>query len=320
MLTFYYPRWLFPNNLGDSIMTTFIPKLLKRLSNKLLEVVTDEELGELFKKDKNVDRVRLPFINEILNHSQWQSIAFNKKAFAVYPEWRPNFWDTWNSNFDYFFNHPSINLITLNYCMQLGLPIDLDPELYYPEIYCEKKEKINAIGIVPDSKLAGRPTPHPGCDGIGFRFNGPKGLVSWKSLVDHIRKNSDVKIYEFSKEFLHLGDYHVPRLNLLKLGSLVSSLKLGIMSDGGIHHVFNSQRTKVILLGAQKVNKPYFFKLLNGIFDEKIHEDCLLRCKDQIRSLSGWSDLWKSCDLSCEKVDPIKIAELALKEFQKNDY
>jgi len=315
MINFYYPRWLWPNNLGDSVMTTFIPKVLKKLTNDELTVITDKEFGELFKNDKNVDHVREPFQNELLNYPTWKELAFKRKVVSAFPEWHPDLWKVWNLNFDHFANHPSINLVTLNYCLQLGLPLDLDSELYYPEIYCAKKQKINAIGIVPDTKLAGRPTPHPGCDGIGFRFNGPKGLDSWKTFVKHIKANSDVKIYEFSREYLNLGDYHVPKTNLMDLGSLVSTLKVGVMSDGGIHHVFNSQRTRVVLLGTQKINKPYFFKLSNSAFDRSIDEKCLNNCQTTIRSLSGWPDLSSSCNLSCEQVDPVKVAELTLKEI-----
>ena len=31
MIRVVYPRWLFPNNLGDSAHTTFVPKFLRRL-------------------------------------------------------------------------------------------------------------------------------------------------------------------------------------------------------------------------------------------------------------------------------------------------
>lgn len=314
MITFYYPRWLFPNNLGDSVMTTFIPKILKVMGYNEVEVVTDQELGEVFKLNTSGPKVRLPYSSEILNYSMWKDIAFNRKVATVYPEWHPDLWKEWNSKFDYYYYHPSINLITLNYCLQMGLPTDLIEDVYYPEIYTNSVQKINGIGIVPDTKLAGRPSPHPGCDGIGFRFGGPNGKDYWHRVVKEIRMHSPgVKIYEFSRESLGLGDVHVSKLNLLDLASLVKSLKFGIMSDGGMHHVFNSQKTPVYLLGAQKVNKPYFFKLSNGIFNEKCYSGCNDTCKDNIRNLTGWPDLSKTCNGACEFPD----MDLIIKDILK---
>lgn len=304
MINFYYPRWLWPNNLGDSIMTTFIPKVLKSVIKDEITVITDYELGEVFKKDKNVDYVRQPNSNEILNHSTWKDIAFNKKAITVYPEWHPSLWDVWNSKFDYFYQHPSINLITLNYCLQLGIPLDLAEENYYPEVFCEDTPKKNYVAIVPDTKLAGRPSPHPGCDGVGYRLAGTHGYEYWKKIVSAIKNyDSSIKIYEFSRDNNNLGNYHVSKLPILELAKLVKSMKLGIMSDGGMHHIFNSQRTKVYLLGAQKINKPYFFKLSNGIYDESCYSKCLTRCKPTITKLSGWPSLDSVCNGDCESPD-----------------
>lgn len=301
MINFYYPRWLWPNNLGDSVMTTFIPKALKTITKDEITVITDSEFGEVFKKDKNVDYVRQPTTNEILNHATWKDIAFNRKAATVYPEWHPSLWNIWNSKFDYFYKHPSINLITLNYCLQLGLPLDLAEETYYPEIFCGDSSKQNSIAIVPDTKLAGRPFPHPGCDGIGYRLGGSKGLEYWKKIISGIKDyDSSIKIYEFSKDNNNLGDYHISKLPILELAKLVKSMKLGIMSDGGMHHIFNSQRTRVYLLGAQKINKPYFFKLSNGIYDEDCYSKCLSRCKPTITKLSGWPSLDSVCNGDCE--------------------
>lgn len=317
MINFYYPRWLWPNNLGDSVMTTFIPKILKTIKNDELTVITDAEFGEVFKRDKNVDVVREPYRNEILNHGIWKNIAFNrieravypdghplafiKSCLTVYPEWFPSLWDKWNSNFNHFYNHPSINIITLNYCLQLGLPLGLPYENYYPEVFCDDTPKQNAVAIVPDTKLAGRPSPHPGCDGIGYRLAGLKGFEYWKEIVSSIKKyDSTIKIYEFSRENNNLGDYHISKLPILELAKLVKSMRLGIMSDGGMHHIFNSQRTKVYLLGAQKINKPYFFKLSNGIYDEECYSKCLNRCKPTITNLSGWPSLDSVCNTDCE--------------------
>jgi len=62
MINFYFPRWFFPNNLGDSIVSTFIPKLLNFHFKEDVEVVTyGEDMIEVFKNVPGVVNVRLPF-------------------------------------------------------------------------------------------------------------------------------------------------------------------------------------------------------------------------------------------------------------------
>jgi hypothetical protein len=317
-IKFYFPRWFFPNNIGDSVNTTFIPKILKKIyPNSHLEVITQGFLIDLFKLDPNVDIVREPNNEERYLNFREYSISENQKENIkiIYTEWHPKVFDFWGNHHDFLVSHPTVNLITLNYLLQLKMEnLIFDREFDFSEIFYvnENKnvsEKIN-IGIVPATKLAGRPTPHPGCDGKGLRFNGENGVQSWFKFVNKLKElNENVCIYEFSNENFGLGDFHYPHTNnFLELISQVDNIDLGIMSDGGIHHVFNARKKPVVLFQATKVNKCEFFKLENSFFPENLHLECRKKCRSYFSEVLKIDDMSKTCSLECENLDPIKLA------------
>ena len=114
----YFPKWLFPNNLGDSLNVTFVPKILKAIyPNKKLEVITYGFLIDVFKIDPNVDVVRLPHQHEL--YLDYTSYAFNKdqdeNIKVIYPDWHPKVFSFWKKNHEILHNHPTANLITINF-------------------------------------------------------------------------------------------------------------------------------------------------------------------------------------------------------------
>jgi len=312
----YIPRWLYPNNLGDSIHSFFIPKIIKKAHPDCkLTVVTFGELIDLMKRNPYVDSVRMPFPREIGSYTQWKEYAFSKEKitgqYAVFAEWHPKLWSYWNAHFNQFSDHPSANLLTVNSLLQLGMErflfdgSNLHTSLDLNQIQKEPK----TLGIVPATKLSGRSTPHPGCDGVGFRFNGDNG-ESWRLFVETIKKlDSSIHIVEYSHENFGFGDEHVPHMNWSDLIDQCKRPKVAVLSDGGMHHVFNLINADVVLLGAQKINKPCFFKMSNAVYYKDLHNECENRCYNNIRNLTGWPDLGKSCDLSCQKVNPESLAE-----------
>jgi hypothetical protein len=234
---------------------------------------------------------------------------------VIFPEWHPEVFNFWGKNHDYLVSHPTANLITVNYLLQLRLEnllfenqFDFS-EIFYVEKKIKEKEKIN-IGIVPATKLAGRSTPHPGCDGKGLRFNGENGVKSWALFVDKLKNlNNNINIHEYSYENFGLGDFHYPHTNnFLELIEQVDNMDLGVMSDGGIHHVFNARKKPVVLFQATKVNKCEFFKLENSFFPEDIHLDCRKKCRSYFSEVFKTDDHSNSCNLECESLDPIKLA------------
>lgn len=322
MIKFYFPRWFFPNNLGDSVVSTFIPKLLHHHYKENVEVITyGQEFINCVKEIPEVINVREPKPNEIKTISEWISLSEDRDSFCVYPNWHSKTWSMWSSYFKDFYEHPTANIITLSYLLQLGLEEYMFNDynlLPYLPTY-NKKPKLSTklnIAIVPEDKLGGRPTPHPTCDGIGYRFNGPKGHDSWTMLVNFLKKHLDCTIYEFSPNGKKFGDVYIPHIkSWIDLATYCKGFDLAILSDGGLHHVFNSQQTPVYLLGAQKFNKPYFMKLKNGFFSEHTHRKCLQECKQRITNSYNYSS--EECSMACESVDPHEIGQDILNLVKK---
>jgi hypothetical protein len=327
MIRLYIPRWFYPQNLGDSIHSFFVPKVLKHLfPYEEIDVVTHGDLIPVMQKNPFVTYVREPSLDECtVKYHEWKALAFCKKGGkslnnCLFAEWHPELWSTWNKHFDFFSEHPTINILTLNSLLQLDalhLAFTEDPSLFHTPYFNEpkSKERLNRLGIVPSTKLAGKKTPHPGCDGVGYRFNGDNGQ-SWKTLVAEIKHlRPEVNIVQFQGGEHDFGDYfpltkHWP--NLLKD---LRNIDVAITTDGGIHHALNLVETPTVLLGSWPISKPEHLKTANSVYYKELHEGCLFRCKDNIRNLTGWPDLQKTCNLSCQKLDPVKLAQNVVRDF-----
>jgi len=328
-IKFFFPKWHFPNNIGDSVNATFIPKVLKRVyPNSEIEVITYGFLLDVFKNDPNVKSVRQPNNGEL--YIDFKSYAFSEtqspEVKIVYPEWHPKVFEFWGKNHDFLVNHKTSNLITVNFLLQLKLEHLLFDENYdFREdfYYNNKNEKISNIinvGIVPSTKLAGRPTPHPGCDGIGLRFNGPNGIESWSKFVKNLKSlNPNIIIHEFSFENFGLGDIHYPHTdNIFELVDQVDKMDIGVMSDGGLHHIFNARNKPVVLFQATKVNKCEFFMLENTYFPEHLHLDCRKSCRSYFSETLQTKDSSLTCNLECENLNPILLSYYTNKIIETN--
>jgi hypothetical protein len=322
----YFPRWLFPNNLGDSLIVTFVPKILKQqYPNKKIEVITYGFLIDLLKLDKNVDVVRQPFENEI--YLKYKDYAFssdqNENIKVIYPDWHPKVFSFWKQNYEILEPHPTVNLIVLNYLLQLGLENLIFTNAEFSTyantpIFKNETQHIN-VGIVPATKLSGKKTPHPNCDGIGFRFNGPKGLESWSKLAETLKKkNSNIKIYEFSSENFGLGDHHFPDTgNIFDLLKNIDIMDYGIMSDGGVHHAFNLRKKPIVLFQAGILCKVEFLKLGNAFYPEHLHLDCRKKCPSFFLETFGGENLSLTCKRECENMSAEALANYFLNEVLK---
>ena len=196
---------------------------------------------------------------------------------------------------------------------------DFREDFYYENKY-EKNSDIINVGIVPSTKLAGRPIPHPGCDGIGLRFNGPKGIESWKEFVKELKNlNSNILIHEFSFENFGIGDIHYPHTeNIFELVEQVDKMDIGVMSDGGLHHVFNARNKPVVLFQATKVNKCEFFMLENTYFPEHLHLNCRKSCRSYFSEALQTKDSSLTCNLECENLNPILLSDYTNKIIETN--
>ncbi len=319
----YYPYWIFPN-LGDAINVTFIPKILKRINPDIkIEIVTSGFLIDIFKLDSNVDIVREPTQQEL--YFNYREFAFSENTpgsqkfclpniKVIWADWHPRVFDFWKQHSAFMQCHPTANLITLNFLLQLDLEYLLfDPSLDFREfinvpVTPNTSDFIN-VGIVPATKLSGKSSPHPNCNGVGFRFNGAKGMDSWKEFVQELRRlNKKIKIYEFSKENFGLGDVHLPDSDIFTLIKNVDLMDVGVMSDGGVHHAFNARNKPVVLFQATKINKVEFFKLSNTSFPEHLHLECRKKCPSYFTEVFGGNDKSQTCKLECETMNPKLLA------------
>lgn len=322
----YFPRWIFPKNLGDSLIFTFVPKLLKTVYPDVkIEVITHGFLIDLLKLDQHVNIVREPTREELyLNFSEY---AFSENKVdnikVIYPDWHPKIFSFWRKHHDFLVNHPTVNLIVLNYLCQLELQdlvfTDIDFSTYANVPIIKNETGLINVGIVPATKLSGKTTPHSNCDGIGFRFNGPNGLDSWERLVKKIKdENKNIKIYEFSSENFGLGDYHFPDTgNIFNLLRNIDSMDYGIMSDGGIHHAFNIRKKPILLFQASLLCKVEFLKLQNAYSPEHLHLDCRRKCPSFFWETFGGENLSLSCNKECENMSPELLADYFLKKVLK---
>lgn len=327
--TLYFPRWFWPNNLGDSCIFALVPKIIKMIYPECtIEVVTAGSFIPLIEQSIHVNSVRQPYQSEVLTAQAYQQRAFstgNKLTegnpyLIIYPENHPRLFETIRDRFEDFVAHDSINFVVLNYLLQLGIVDEIFPkkDFYYFDI----KENIQdphekfRVAICPMTKTNGKSSPHPGCNGEGYRFNGPRGLESWKSLVKRIKELlPDIEVYEFSWDFLGIGDYHIgPRESLYDLYLETVGIDYTITNDGSYHHLFNLSRKPLTLFTGTKVTKPEFLQLGNAYVPD-IHLECRKTCASFYSDIFGVEDKSLTCKLECEHVDPVELAGLCVKDI-----
>lgn len=81
MRTLVIPRWFYPNNLGDSLHTFFIPKVMKMAyPEDQLQVITHGELVPLMTTNPYVDVAREPQQHEVKDYNFWKQYAFSEDS------------------------------------------------------------------------------------------------------------------------------------------------------------------------------------------------------------------------------------------------
>ena len=324
-ITYIFPNWLHPNNIGDTFVSIFIPRLLKKLyPDYVLEVVVSGKMLDLLKLDNSIDICREPNQSEL--HINFVNIALhsnqvNSNIKIVYPAWHPKLFSFWKEHHDFLTIHPTANIITVNFLLQLGLQnllfdntYDFRPEINLPKLKNHDDNFLN-LGIVISTKLAGKSTPHPGCNGLGYRYK----LEHWKRFVEVIKQYSDkIRIYEFSENFLNIGDVHFGYTNSYKdLIDQIDIIDIGVLSDGGLHHVFNSRNIPIILFQSNILSKVEFLRLNNSHYPEHLHLDCRKTCRSYYSEIFNVDDLSKSCNNECEDLNPEELAKYTIKIIQQ---
>ena len=121
-IIYYIPRWLFPNNIGDSILSaSLISPIKKRFPDKGLTVVCDDFLSQIYETNPLVSKVRRPFHEEINDQVYWQqSIQKPRDFISIWPDWHPGLFDflRQDNNLNQMINTSDKNIIVCNYLFQ----------------------------------------------------------------------------------------------------------------------------------------------------------------------------------------------------------
>jgi len=321
MIELVAPSWLYPNNIGDSVVTTFIPPLLRKVYGTDVTVVADQNIRDILK-----DPSRAPTAAELSTPlSDYKQAALSTQSQysdtkTVYPAWHPLLFKFWKQYSRKLFDHPTANILTTNYLLQLGLEEEVFSDFDFTPLLRPVKTRQPGdrfkLVLVPATKLAGRPSPHPGCNGVGLRYK----LDSWKILAERITAalGDLVTIEYLAEEPLGIDGTYVPPIKgLSNIVDYCWSSDLGIMSDGGIHNVFNFLKKPVILFTGTLVNKAEFFKLQTAFYPDHLHLPCRFKCRSYYTEVFGGVSQSDRCNLECENLDPVALADYSIEVIRK---
>jgi ADP-heptose:LPS heptosyltransferase len=325
----YFPRWFWPDNLGDSIMVSSVFRAIKETYDPcFLEVITDETLVNTFHNDPYVDKIREPYwwekaLPEKVYKKKLTKFFFNfkeQKSFIIWPDWQEKTFKHLHEkhNLDMCINYPYKNILSYNFAFQINDDIanfyDLRPRIYLTkdETNQAKKElNKNSIAI----NVAKIRHTQKRTDGENLRYK----RKNWEILVGEIKKAfPSLIVYEIGQDkFEGIGDRFIPYCSFRKLASLLNEMKLVILSDGGIHNVCNAIDKKVILFQSYEWNPPDLFKMQNAIFYENLHQKCRTQCHlfSEILQIPTLSN---SCDKRCYLLDPRKLADECIKDLRES--
>lgn len=330
-LIYYIPRWFFYDNIGDSILASaLIIPIKKKFPNRALTVVCDEFLSEIYKTNPHVHNVRLPYFEERshINDPNFWRIAMErpKSFFSIVPHWHPDLFSflRHGNNLQNMINTPDKNIIVYNYLLQNDFhPLHTEDTL--PRIYLTENDKKVArvqmtkyiskykVCIVVSERR--RSELRDNCSPLRYTEE------SWRQFVRKLKiLLGDVTVFEVGNPTnYHIGDYYIPHAqNIRELAAVLNEMDIGVMSDGGIHHIFNAIDKKYVLFQAYECNAPDLFLMqANGTFDPSLHQDCRFRCH-LFSKILNVDDESKKCKYACYGLDPCKLAEFTVnKLFEK---
>ena len=330
-LIYYIPRWFFYDNIGDSILTSaLILPIKKKFPNRALTVVCDEFLSEIYKTNPYVHKVRMPNHEErsYINDPNFWRIAMerSKSFFSIVPHWHSGLLSflMYSDNLHNMINAPDKNIIVCNYLLQNDFhPLytkDTLPRIYLTgddkriarEHIAKYTSKYKVCIVVSERRRA---ELRENCSPLRYTE------ASWRQFVGKLKVLlGDVTVFEVGNPTnYHIGDYYIPHVqNIRELAAVLNEMDIGVMSDGGIHHIFNAIDKKYVLFQAYECNAPDLFLMqANGAFDPSLHQDCRFRCH-LFSKILNIDDESKKCTYACYGLDPCKLAEFTVnKLFEK---
>ena len=138
---------------------------------------------------------------------------------------------------------------------------------------------------------------------------------SWRRFIEKLKTLlDDVSVFEVGNPInYHLGDYYIPHTqHIREFAAVLNEMDIGVLSDGGIHHIFNAINKKYVLFQAYECNAPEFYLMqANGTFDPSLHQECRFQCHLFSRIMNT-EDRSKKCNHACYELDPWKLAEFTV--------
>ncbi len=350
----YFPRWLFPGNIGDSVMLSSLFKAVKeRFSPCRLEIITDRVLIDTFHNDPYVDHFRPPncierhlprewyrklggyklsnkkrpaapaapaALSRLIQHRLCRIQNKRRSSWYVYPEWKER-------AFMYLRNEESLreciespwkNVVSINLAVQIGDTIVGFHDLR-PRIYLTNEEIQKGISSIKKNavgiNVSKLRTDQRRVDNDGYRYKKESWSVFAKELK---RRDPTITLYEIGQDaFEGIGDEFIPNRSIRETASMLRAMRLVVLSDGGLHNICNAADIPVLLFQAYEMNPPDLFKMGNAIFNETYHLECRKRCH-------VFSEIYQipcaalSCRKECYNLDPMRLVDDCIAFLQNN--
>ncbi|MBI5677238.1 MAG: glycosyltransferase [Planctomycetes bacterium] len=328
-IIYYIPRWLFPNNIGDSILSaSLISPIKKRFPDKTLPVVCDDFLSQIYETNPHVHKVRGPYFDEINDPNYWQqSIQKQRDFISIWPDWHPGLFDLLrqDNNLNQMINASDKNIIICNYLFQNNFhpldTIDTLPKLYLTnddikmakECMNECTSRYKVCIVVSERRPSEK---RVGCSPLRYSEK------SWRRFVERLKiLLGDVTVFEVGNPInYHIGDYYISHTqHILEFAAVLNEMDIGVLSDGGVHHIFNAIDKKYVLFQAYECNAPEFYLMqANGTFDPSLHQECRFQCHLFSRIMNT-EDRSKKCNHACYELDPRKLAEFTVHKLLEKE-
>ena len=328
-IIYYIPRWLFPNNIGDSILSaSLISPIKKRFPDKTLTVVCDDFLSQIYETNPHVHKVRGPYFDEINDPNYWQqSIQKPRDFISIWPDWHPGLFDLLrqDNNLNQMINTSDKNIIVCNYLFQNSFhPLDTTDTL--PRLYLTNDD----IKMAKEC-IDGCTSRYKVCIVVSERRHSEKRVdcsplryseESWRRFIERLKTLlGDVTVFEVGNPInYHLGDYYIPHTqHIREFAAVLNEMDIGVLSDGGIHHIFNAIGKKYVLFQSYECNAPEFYLMqANGTFDPSLHQECRFQCHLFSRIMNT-EDRSKKCNHACYELDPWKLAEFTVHKLLEKE-